>query len=60
MPKFELIELHEAQRRTAGEDIDKYLQFLEQLEDGKAGKLEAADGYRVWKCQKSPVNEFTI
>ena len=52
MPKFEMIPQTEAAKRTAtagkkGQIMALYMFFIEQLKDGKAGKLQPSEGETV-------------
>ncbi len=52
MPKFEIVQKDDAVRKTAtsgkrGQVLSLYLFFIDQLREGKAGKLQPADGESV-------------
>ncbi len=51
MPKFELVSLEEAMMRAAtgkrAEVIREYLGYIQQLNEGEAGKLQPAEGEKV-------------
>ena len=52
MPKFEIVSKDEAVKKTAtagkrGQILALYLFFIDELKDGKAGKLRASDGESV-------------
>ena len=52
MPKFEIVQRDDAVRKTAtsgkrGQVLALYLFFIDQLKEGKAGKLQPAEGESV-------------
>lgn len=52
MPKFEIITKEEAQSKSkftgkSGQIMAMYMFFIEQLKEGKAGKLKAGDGETI-------------
>ncbi len=52
MPKFEIVQRDDAVRKTAtsgkrGQVLALYLFFIDQLKEGKAGKLQPADGESI-------------
>ncbi len=51
MPKFELVSMEEAMMKSAtgkrAEVLRKYLGYIQQLKEGEAGKLQAAEGEKV-------------
>lgn len=51
MPEFVVVPLDEARMKTIsgrqGQIVKQYSQYIEQLEGGKAGKLQAAPGEKV-------------
>ncbi len=48
MPKSDLVPLGEAKMKTASgkraQIIEEYVRYIEQLGDGEAGRLQAAEG----------------
>ena len=48
MPQLEVVSRSEAELRTAGkaraEALREYIEFIERLKDGQAGKLQAQEG----------------
>jgi len=51
MPEFTVVPLDEARMKTIsgrqGQIVKQYSQYIEQLESGKAGRLQAAPGEKV-------------
>ncbi len=51
MPRFDRVPLAEAKMKTASgkraQVIAEYVRYIEQLEDGKAGRLQAAEGETI-------------
>ncbi len=51
MPKFELVSMEEAMMKSATGKralvIKEYLSYIQQLREGQAGKLQAAEGETV-------------
>ena len=51
MPTFEVIPLQEAQVKTAtgrrGQFLQQYAEYIQQLPEGQAGKLQAAEDEKV-------------
>ena len=52
MPRFELLPLNEAVKKSAmdgkrGQVLAEYLRFIEQLEEGQAGRLQVGVGETV-------------
>ena len=46
MPKFELLPLNEAVMKSA-QNLQEYVGYIEQLGEGRAGRLQASDGERI-------------
>ena len=51
MPKFELVSVEEAMMKSAtgkrAQIVKEYLSYIQQLKEGQAGKLQAAEGEKV-------------